>query len=77
MSTSSFQYDWENVSSVIRKIYEVINFNEYGCDLYTMDYISQMLTHFSKFNRECVHQFTKIHLKQINGLIFSTKLFFN
>ena len=72
MRVSSFLYDWEIVSNVIRKIYELINFNEFGCDLYTMDYISQFLTNFSKINLECVQQCTKFHQKQTNGLIFET-----
>ena len=73
MSSSSFLYDWENVSNVIRKIYKLINFNESGCDLYTMDYISQSPTHCSKGNLECVQQCTKFHQIQNNGLIFKTK----
>ena len=73
MTSSSFQYDWEIFSNVISNIYQLINVNEFGCDLYTMDYISQMLTHFSKSNLECVHQCIKIHQKQTNGLIFETK----
>ena len=72
MTSSSFQYDWENVSNIIRNIYELINFNEFGCDLYTMDYITQMLTYCSKGNLDCVHQCTKFHQKQTNGLIFDT-----
>ena len=59
MTSSSFQYDWENVSNVISNIYQVINVIEVGCDLYTMDYMSQMLTHFSKGNIECVHHCIK------------------
>ena len=35
-----------------------------------MDYISQMSTHCSKGNLECVHQCIKIHRKETNGLIF-------
>ena len=72
MITSSFQYDWENVPNVIKKIYILINVDVVGCDLYTMDYISQISTHFSKSNLECVHQCIKIHQKQINCLIFKT-----
>ena len=37
-----------------------------------MDYISQMLTHCSKVNLDCVHQCIKIHQKQTNGLISET-----
>ena len=74
MSLSIFLYDWENISNVIKKIYEIINFNESTCDLYTMDYISQSPTHFSKVNPECVLQCTKFHHKQNNGLIFETNL---
>ena len=70
MSSSSFIYDWENVSNVIRKIYELIHFNESGCDLYTMDYIPQSPTHHSKCNIQCVLQCTKFHRIQNNGLIF-------
>ena len=70
MNSSSFQYDWGNVSNVISNIYQILNVNEFGCDLYTMDYISQMLTHFSKGNLECVNQCIKIHQKETNGLIF-------
>ena len=72
MSSSNFLYDWENVSNVTRKIYELINFNESGCDLYTMDYIPQSPTHRSKCNIQCVLQCTKFHHKQNNGLIFET-----
>ena len=72
MIASSFQYDWENVSNVISKIYQLINVDEVGSDLYNMDYISQMSTHCSKGNIECVHQCIKIHQKKINGLIFKT-----
>ena len=75
MSSSSFIYDWEKVSNIIRKIYEPINFNESRCDLYTMDYISQSPTHFSKGNLECVLQCTKIHQIQNNGLIFETNYY--
>ena len=64
MTSSSFQYDWENFSNVIRNIYELINVNEFRCDLYTMDYITQMLTHGSKCNIDCVHQCTKFHNKK-------------
>ena len=70
MSSSRFLYDWENVSNVIRKIYELINFNESGCDLYTMDYISKSPTHCSKGNLECVLQCNNFHQIQNNGLIF-------
>ena len=72
MTASSFQYDWEKFSNVISKIYQLINVNDVRCDLYSMDYISQVSTHCSKGNLECVHQCTKIHQKQINGLIFKT-----
>ena len=37
-----------------------------------MDYISEMSTHCSKGNLECVHQCIKIHQKQINGLMLKT-----
>ena len=73
MTASSFQYDWENVANVISNIYQLINFNVVGCNLYTMEYISQMLTHYSKGNLECVHQCIKINRKETNGLIFETK----
>ena len=73
MTASSFQYDWEKFSNVISKIYQLINVNDVGCDLYSIDYISQMSTHCSKGNLECVHQCIKIHQKQINGLIFKKK----
>ena len=72
MTVSSFQYDWENVSNVISNIYQLINFDDVGCDLYYMDYISQISTHCSKSNLECVHQCIKIHQTKINGLIFKT-----
>ena len=39
-----------------------------------MDYISQMVTHCSKGNLECVHQCIKIH-KKTNGLIFGKNCF--
>ena len=70
MSSSSFLYDWENVSNAIKKIYEIINFNEPMCDIYTMDYIPQSPTHCSKYNSQCVLQCTKFPDKQNNGLIF-------
>ena len=70
MSSSSFLYDWENVSNVIKKIYDIINFNESRCDLYTMDYIPQSTTHCSKGNIQCVLQCTKFPDKQNNGLNF-------
>ena len=72
MIASSFEYDWGNVSNVIKNIYPLINVDVVGCDLYTMDYISQMLTHCSKVNLKCAHQCIKIHQKQINCLIFKT-----
>ena len=72
MTSSSFQYDWGNVSNVIRNIYQLIDVNEFGCDLYTMDYISQMPNNCSKGNIECVHQCIKISQKETNGLIFET-----
>ena len=72
MSSSRFLYDWENISNVIRKIYKLINFNESGCDLYTMDYISQSPTHCSKGNLQCVLQCTKFHHKIKKFLIFET-----
>ena len=72
MTASSFQYDWEIFSNVISNIYKLINVNEVGCDLYTMDYIPQMLTHCSKGNLECFHQRIKIHRTKTNGLIFET-----
>ena len=40
-----------------------------------MDYITQMLTHCSKGNLDCVHQCTKFHQKQTNGLIFETNCY--
>ena len=70
MSSSRFLYDWENISNVIRKIYELINFNESGCDIYTMDYIPQSPTHCSKDNIQCVLQCTKVNHLKNNGLIF-------
>ena len=39
-----------------------------------MDYITQMLTHCSKGGLGCVHQCTKFHQKQTNGLNFESKL---
>ena len=72
MTSSRFQYDWGFFFSVIRNIYQLINVNEFGCDLYTMDYISQMLTHCSKCNIDCVHQCIKIHQKETNVLISET-----
>ena len=72
MSSSSFLYDWESFSNVIKRIYEIINFNESVCYLYTMDYISQSLTHCSKGNIQWVLQCTKFPDKQKNGLIFQT-----
>ena len=64
MTSSSFQYDWENISNVIRNIYELINVNEFGCDLYTMNYTTQMTTHCSKGNPDCDNQCTKFHNKK-------------
>ena len=72
MSSSSFLYYWENVSNVIKKIYEIMNFNESTCDLYTMEYIPQSPTNCSKGNLECVLQWTKFSDKQTNGFIFQT-----
>ena len=72
MTASSFQYDWEIFSNVISNIHKLTNVNEVGCDLYTMDYISQMLTHCLKGDLECVHQCIKIIWKKNNGLIFET-----
>ena len=76
MTSSRFLYGWENVSNVIRKIYELINFTEFGCDLYTMDYITQILTHCSKGNLDCVHQCTKFHQKN-QWFNLREKLLFN
>ena len=73
MSSSIFLYDWEKFSNVIKKIYEIINFNESTCDIYTMDYISQSPTHCSKGNLQCVLQCTKFPDNQNNGLIFQKK----
>ena len=72
MTASSFQYDWENVSNVISNISPLINVDDVGCDLYSMDYMSHMSTHCSKGNFECVHQCIKIHQKQTKCLIFKT-----
>ena len=72
MTASRFQYDWENVSNVISNIYQLINVDDDGCDLYSMDYVSKISTHCSKGNLECVHQCIKIHQKKINGLTFKT-----
>ena len=63
MTASSFQYEWENVSNVISNIYQIINVDDAGCDIYSMDYIYQMSTHCSKGNLECVYQCIKIHKK--------------
>ena len=72
MIASSFQYDWKNVSYVIKNIYLIKNIDLVGCDLYTMDYIYQMSYHCSKGNLNCVHQYINLHQKQINCLIFKT-----
>ena len=72
MTASSFQYDRENVSNVISNIYQLINADDVGCDICTMEYISQMFTHSSKGNLECVHQCITIHWNKTNGLIFET-----
>ena len=72
MIASSFQYDWKNVSNVIKNIYLINKVDLVGCDLYTMDYISQMSNHCSKGNLKCVHQCINLHQKQINCLIFKT-----
>ena len=37
-----------------------------------MDYVSEMSTHCSKGNLECVHQCIKLHQTKTNGLIFKT-----
>ena len=73
MTAPGFQDDWGNVSNVISNICQLINVDDVGCDLYSMEYIYQMSTHCSKGDLECVHQCIKIHQKQINGLIFKTK----
>ena len=57
-------------SNVIKKIHEIINFNESTCDIYTMDYISQSPTHFSERNLGCVLQYTKFTYKKTNGYVF-------
>ena len=72
MSSSSFLYDWENVSNAIKKIYEIINLNESMCDLYTMDYIYQSPTHCSKVNLEYVQKYTKFPGKLASGYMFET-----
>ena len=72
MIASSFQYDWKNVFNVIKNIYLIKNVDLVGCDLYTMDYISQMSYRCSKGNFRCVHQCINLHQKQINCLIFKT-----
>ena len=58
---------------VYQEIYEIVNFNESTCDLYTMAYISQSPTHYSKGNLEYVLQCTKFLDKQTNGYIFQKK----
>ena len=73
MISSSFTYELEKNSNFIREIYELINFNESGCDIYTMDYSSQSPTHCSKGNLEYVLQCTIFHQIQNNGLIIETK----
>ena len=70
MSSSSFLYNWDNISHFIKKIYDIINFDESTCDLYTMDYIPQSPTHCSKGNIECVLKCTKFPGKQANGYMF-------
>ena len=70
MSSSIFLYDCEHVTNVIKKIYEIIDFNESTCDLYTMDYIYQSPTHCAKGNLQCVIQCTKFPDKKTNGYIF-------
>ena len=72
MSPSSFLYNCNNVSHVIKKIFEIIDFNESRCDIYTMDYISQSPTHGSKGNHKCVLQCTKFPQRQVNGYMFQT-----
>ena len=72
MSSSSFLYNWDNFSHIIKKTYYIINFNESTCDLYSMDYISQSPTHCSKLNLECVLKCTKFPQKQANGYMFQT-----
>ena len=72
MSSSSFLCDWENVSNVIKKIYEKIHFNESTCDIYTTYYIPRSPTHCSKVNLQSVLQCTKFTNKQNNELIFQT-----
>ena len=37
-----------------------------------MDHITQMITHCSKVNLDCVYHCTKFHQNQTNGLIFET-----
>ena len=72
MIASSFQYDWKNVSNVIKNILLKNRVDDVDCDLYTMDYISQMSYHCSKGNLKCVHQCINLHQKEINCLIFKT-----
>ena len=72
MISSSFLYNWDNVSYVIKKIYGIINFHDSKCDLYTMDYISQSPTHCSKVNLECVLKCTKFLEEQTIGYMFQT-----
>ena len=70
MSSSSFPYNWDNVTNVIKKVYDKMNFNESTCDIYTMDYTYQSPTNISKVDLECVLQCTKFPQKQANGYMF-------
>ena len=70
MSPSIFLYNCNNVSHVIKKIYEIIDFNESTCDIYTIDHISQSPTHCSKVNLKYVLQCTKFPQRQVNSYMF-------
>ena len=53
-SSSSFPYNWDNVIYVPKKIDSIINFKDSKCDLYTMEYISQLTIHCWKGLINCV-----------------------
>ena len=45
MSSKSFPYNWDNFIYVLKNIDYIINYKDFNCDLYTMDYTSQSPIH--------------------------------
>ena len=65
---------WCNVIHATKKIYSIINFKEFKCNLYTMDYIYKSTIHCSKENLKCVLKCTKFPEKKGNGYRSRTNL---